>query len=65
MDDFSISANSTAGAALAARDRIASLAPGAGRDERVSAKLAQAALFEEALLGALKARFAELRLVAK
>lgn len=65
MDDIALSSTPTADAALAGRDRIAALAPGAGRDERLSAKLAQAALFEEALLGALKARFAELRLVAK
>lgn len=65
MDDLSVSPASTADAALAARDRIGALAPGIGRDERVSAKFARAALFEEALLGALRARFAELRLVAK
>ena len=65
MDDIAAFSTPTASAALAARDRIASLAPGIGRDERVSAKLAQAAIFEEALLAALKARFAELRLVAK
>ena len=55
----------TASAALAARERVELLARDAGRDERASARLAKAALFEEALLGALKARFAELRSVAK
>ena len=52
-------------AALAARDRLERLAPGAAHDERSSARLAKAALFEEALLGALRARFAELRTAAK
>ncbi len=56
---------STAAAALAARDRVAATAADAARDERAGARLARAALFEEALLGALKARFAELRSVAK
>ncbi len=55
----------TADAALAARDRLELYAKDAARDERASAKLARAALFEEALLGALKARFAELRSVAR
>ena len=55
----------TAVASLAARDRIEALAPGAARDERGSARLAQAALFEEALLNALRARFAEFRIVAR
>ena len=55
----------TAAASLAARDRIEHLAPGAARDERGSARLAQAALFEEALLNALRARFAEFRTVAR
>jgi hypothetical protein len=55
----------TAAASLAARDRIERLAPEAAHDERGSARLAQAALFEEALLNALRARFAELRTVAR
>mgnify|MGYP001194579672 CR=1 FL=1 len=55
----------TAGASLAARDRVEALAPGAAHDERASARLAQAALFEEALLNALRARFAEFRTVAR
>jgi hypothetical protein len=54
-----------AAASLAARDRVEVLAPGAARDERASARLAQAALFEEALLNALRARFAEFRTVAR
>ena len=52
-------------AALAARDRLAALAPEAARDGRAAARFAQAALFEEALLGALRARFAALRTVAR
>jgi hypothetical protein len=55
----------TASAALAARDRVELAARSAARDERGAAALARSALFEEALLGALKARFAELRTVAK
>lgn len=54
-----------ADAALAAREHVERLAPGAAHDERASARLAKAALFEEALLGALRAHFAELRTVAK
>ncbi|MEA2688326.1 MAG: hypothetical protein QOJ39_2204 [Candidatus Eremiobacteraeota bacterium] len=54
-----------ADAALAARERVQTLAPDAARDERASARLAKAAIFEEALLGALRAHFAELRTVAK
>ena len=65
MTDIAAAPSSTADAALAARDRVEQLAYGAGRDERASAKFAKAALFEEALLAALKARFAELRLVAR
>jgi hypothetical protein len=55
----------TATAALDARDRVERAATHAARDERAAASLAQAALFEEALLGALRARFAELRGVAR
>jgi hypothetical protein len=55
----------TSSAALAARDRVEQLAPGAAHDERASARLAKAALFEEALLNAIRAHFAELRTVAK
>lgn len=55
----------TTDAALAARERVERLAPGAARDERGAARLARAAIFEEALLGALRAHAAELRTVAK
>jgi hypothetical protein len=55
----------TAAAALAARERVEAFAPQAAADERAAARLAQAALFEEALLGALRARFAELRTGAR
>lgn len=55
----------TASAALAARAGVERAAQAAARDERGAAALARSALFEEALLGALKARFAELRTVAK
>lgn len=54
-----------ADAALAARERVERLAPGAAHDERASARLAKAALFEEALLGAIRAHFAELRTVSR
>jgi hypothetical protein len=55
----------TAAAALAARGGVERAAAHAARDERGAAALAKAALFEEALLGALRARFAELRSVAR
>jgi len=55
----------SAGAALAAREHVERLAPDAARDERASGRLAKAALFEEALLGALRAHAAALRMVAK
>lgn len=55
----------TAAAALAARDRVALAAKDAAHDERSTARFAQTALFEEALLSALKSRFAELRTAAK
>jgi hypothetical protein len=54
-----------AGAALAARDAVVRLAPGAARDERATAGIARAAIFQEALLGALRAHVAELRTVAR
>ncbi|MFN2461981.1 MAG: hypothetical protein ABR591_15090 [Candidatus Velthaea sp.] len=57
--------NGTAGAALAGRDALARLAHGSVADERRMAKVARAALFEEALLGALHARLNELRSVTK
>jgi hypothetical protein len=55
----------TAEAALVARADVERAARGAARDARGAAGLARAALFDEALLGALKARFAELRSVAR
>jgi len=55
----------TGESALAARERVERLAPGAAHDERAAARLAQAAIFQEALLGALRAHVAELRTVAK
>ena len=55
----------TEAAALAARDRLDVLAKGPARDERAAARVAKAALFEEALLGALKARLGELRTAAR
>ena len=58
-------AGQTAAAAVAARARVETAATLAARDQHGAAGLAQAALFEEALLGALRARFAELRTVAR
>jgi len=55
----------TEAAALAARDRLGGLAREPARDERGAARVAKAAIFEEALLGALKSRLAELRTVAR
>jgi hypothetical protein len=55
----------TEAAALAARDRLDGLAKAPARDERGAARVAQSAIFEEALLGALKSRLAELRTVAR
>ncbi len=54
-----------ADAARAARDDVARLAPDAARDERATARIARAALFQEALLGAIRAHVAELRTVAR
>lgn len=51
--------------ALSARERISAYAAQAAGDQRGAARFARAALFQEALLGALRARFAELRTVAK
>jgi hypothetical protein len=55
----------SAGAALAARERVERLAPHAARDERAVGQLAKAALFAEALLGAVRAHAVALRTVAK
>jgi hypothetical protein len=57
--------NQTASAALAARERLGTLARGAAGNEHAMASVARTALFEEALLGALRAHFSELRAVAK
>jgi len=58
-------ATQTAAAALAGRDRLTELAHEAAGDERAMARVADAAIFEEALLGAMHARLNELRSVAK
>ena len=55
--------NATIRAATAARAALAGGGPVA--DERAMAALARRALFDEALLGAIKARVAELKTVAK
>ncbi len=61
--------NATAAAARAARTSLSHLTggsnAGSGVDEPRMAKIAQAAIFEEALLGALHARLSEMRSVAK
>jgi hypothetical protein len=61
LDTFS----STASAALAARTSFARLGQVPSVDEPRMAKVAQTAIFEEALLAALHSRFNELRTVAK
>jgi hypothetical protein len=58
-------ANSTVSAAQAARTELSRLGNGSGIDEPRMAKIASAAIFEEALLNALHSRFNELRTVAK
>jgi hypothetical protein len=55
----------TEAAALAAREKLGAIAGGAARDEHGAGRVARVALFDEALLAALRARFAELRMVAK
>jgi hypothetical protein len=57
--------NATGSAALAARTTLTHLARGSGVDEPRMARIAQAAIFSEALLSALHARLTELRTVAK
>jgi len=52
-------------AALDARDRLGAASRLASQNERMMAPVARAAVFEEALLAALRARFNELRSVAK
>jgi len=54
-----------ADAALAAREKLGALAGGAGGYERGAGRVARAALFDEAMLAALHARFAELKAVTK
>ena len=58
-------ATSTASAARAARTALTEAARAGRIDEPRMAAIARAAIFEEALLGALHARFNELRTVAK
>jgi hypothetical protein len=55
----------TEAAALAAREKLATIAGGDSRDEHGAGRVARVALFDEALLAALRARFAELRMVTK
>ncbi len=55
----------TTRAALAARDQLGTASRLAATNERMMAPVARAAVFEEALLAALRARFNELRSVAK
>ena len=59
--------NSVGSAALAARTTLTNAArtPAGGLDEPRMARVAQAAIFSEALLSALHARIAEFRTVAK
>ena len=58
-------ATTTASVALAARERLGTASRLASPDGRAMAPVARAAVFEEALLAALRARFNELRSVAK
>jgi hypothetical protein len=55
--------DAVAGAAVSARDALTTTSRTAG--ERTMGAIAHQALFTEALLGALKARVNELKLVAK
>jgi hypothetical protein len=55
----------SAAAAVAARDHLNVLGSKPAADERTAARFAQRALFAEALLDALRSRFAELRTVSK
>jgi hypothetical protein len=59
-NDFSVAA----ARAIQARDRLTSLAQQGG-DERHMAEIGTTALFEEALLGALRAHLNELKIVAR
>lgn len=51
--------------ALAARDRLSAAASLPGAQERRMSAVGSTALFEEALLGALRAHLAELKMVAR
>jgi hypothetical protein len=57
--------NSIGSAALAARTTLTHLARANGVDEPRMARIAQAAIFSEALMNAVRARLSELRSVAK
>ena len=57
--------NATVAAARAARTTLSHLTRGSAVDEPRMAKIAQAAIFQEALLGALHARLTEIRSVTK
>ena len=59
-NDFSVAGART----LEARDRLSELAKKGG-DERHMAEIGTTALFEEALLGALRAHLNELKIVAR
>jgi len=55
----------TEAAAAAARDRLTAQTLGGAPSERGMAGIATTAIFEEALLAAIKARLGELKTVAK
>ncbi len=55
----------TEAAALAARDRLTEQTRSGATTERGMAGIATTAIFEEALLAAIKARLAELKAIAK
>jgi len=51
--------------AIEARERLTALARLPARDEQRMAAIGQTALFEEALLGAVRAHLSELKMVAR
>ena len=55
----------TEAAAAAARERLTAQTRGGAPSERGMAAVAKTAIFEEALLAAIKARLSELKTVAK
>lgn len=55
----------TEAAAADARERLTAQARGGAPGERAMAGIAKTAIFEEALLAAIKARLSELKTVAK